>query len=184
MTGITHKRKRSGSKEPPLSTGMTGRLLLQLLVLLAAATLSAADDSGAWRFIRADGRVAVFLDAAAAVPAEGVVRRTTVKRLFASPDERAYALDTLEIDCGADTFRYLNVVLYDRDGYVVNRYTLSDQPAQVPAASYLATVRNLVCGRSPSPPTATSSLTRLLPPIFSPIPPEIRCGRMATQGTR
>ena len=162
---------------------MTGRLLVQLLALLAGGTVPAA-DSGAWRFIRADGRVAVFLDTAAAVPAEGAIRRTTIKRLFTAPDERAYALDILELDCRADTFRYLDIVLYDRDGDVVNRYNVSDQPAQVPPASYLATVSNLVCDRSSSPTTATSSLTRLLPPIFSPIPPEIRCGRPATPGTR
>ena len=60
-------------------------------------------------------------------------------------DERAYALDLLELDCGHDRYRYREILIYDRDDLLMHRYQLTDQFCPVPADSAVSLTRAAVC---------------------------------------
>lgn len=118
--------------------------LIAVFTMLSAGTHHPAAAETGWRPLRDDGRVVTELGPARTTSA--TTREATIRRTFRTDDERAYAIDTLELDCTKRTYRYLDIVIYDRDGDVMHRYHLSDQPAAVPAASYLADALRMVCG--------------------------------------
>jgi hypothetical protein len=129
---------------------MNALFLFSALVLLASGSASPPQD-GSRLLLRNDGLTATYLEGSTA--AAGTVRSLTIRRVFRGPGEHAYALDRLELDCAAGTYRYRDIVIYDRDDDVVNRYQLTDQPATIAPESYLETARHAVCG-APSAPAA------------------------------
>jgi len=139
------------------------RLSLVLLagVLLASGpAASGAETAGQWRQIHADGRTVHFLDTAS-IAAGGDVVTCRIKRLFTGEDERAYALDTLQIHCRQDQYRYTAILIYDRDDLLMHRYRLTDQYCPVPAESVVSRVRDSVCRKPPAAPAAIRDQSRV-----------------------
>ncbi len=117
--------------------------LIITLTLLAGNVPQPAAAAPVWRPLHDDGRVVCELG-----PVQrpsSTTRVAQIRRTFRVPGERAYAVDTLEFDCADGSYRYRAIVIYDRDGMVVNRYHPTDQPLPVPAASYLADALKTVC---------------------------------------
>jgi hypothetical protein len=118
-------------------------LLLTVTLAMPVGSVPSCDAAeGGWRPLHDGSRVLVELGAATGPSA---ARRTDLRRTFRVEDERAYAIDTIEFNCTDRTYRYLDIVIYDRDGDVMHRYHLSDQPAPVPSASYLADALRMIC---------------------------------------
>jgi hypothetical protein len=124
------------------------RLLSALLAFSLAANGIASAEAGSWVTVRDDPRITYQLDITTlrGTPAS---RTITMRRLFKVRDERAYALDTLEIDCLTNQYRFRDIVIYDSDHLVTHRYRLTDQFCPVPPGSYLASVRTTACSDRP-----------------------------------
>ena len=104
-----------------------------------------AHGDGQWRLLRQDGRVCYLLDTASSGLTSSAPRVLRIRREFKEPGERSYAQDSLEIDCRKGLYRFKEIVLYDRDDDVVNRYRLTDDFSPIPLASFIAEARDVVC---------------------------------------
>ena len=87
-----------------------------------------------------------FMEKGAAARSTAGSREVRLKRLFREPHgERAYSLDTMEIDCGRNLYRYTLVVIHDRDDDVMHRYRLSDQFTPITPGTIPGRVKEVVC---------------------------------------
>jgi hypothetical protein len=127
---------------------MTVRLPVFVLLCslaLPAAVPAAADDPGWRRLLERDGIVTLLATTPPETTADGT-RLVRLRRDFsARGDERAYALDQLELDCGRDLYRYREILIYDRDGLLMHRYRLTDQFGPVPADTAVSLARTTAC---------------------------------------
>ncbi|BDV42875.1 hypothetical protein GURASL_17980 [Geotalea uraniireducens] len=105
-----------------------------------------AGAAGDWLPLGSAGAVRLSLRLITEAPRQPAGRRLVeVRRDFPPGDDRCYALDRVELDCRSGTYRYTGIVLYDRDGEVVNRYRPADQFVPIPAGSYLSRCHTLAC---------------------------------------
>jgi len=119
--------------------------LLPIFCLLAAAGAAPPAADGSWLMLRDDDRTTYRLDLSSpdGPPASRTCR---IRRTFKVHDERAYALDTVEIDCLRNSYRYRTILVFDSDDLLMHRYTLTDQFCGIPGDSFLNRVREEVCG--------------------------------------
>lgn len=116
-----------------------------LTLLLLPALLWGADE-GEWLRLAEDGRMIHFMEKRPPVRSVSGTAAVRLKRLFRETyAERAYSVDTLEIDCGRNLYRYMEIVIHDRDGDVMHRYRLTDQLVPVMSGTIPGRVRELVC---------------------------------------
>ena len=131
---------------------LTGGRRLWAAAGLFLLTGSAWGGEARWQTISENDRQRVLLAAEPPARTASGTYGVRLKRVFTGePEERAYALDDLEIDCGVGTYRYTSVVIFDRDDDVMHRYRLTDQFCPVPPGSYLQTVRKLICPEKAEP---------------------------------
>lgn len=118
--------------------------LLSMFCLIAASGVSPASADSSWLTLRDDERTTYRLDltSLAGPPASRTCR---IRRTFKVNDERAYAVDTVEIDCLRNNYRYKTILIYDRDDLLMHRYALTDQFCGIPEDSFLNRVRDEVC---------------------------------------
>jgi len=106
-------------------------------------------NDGPWIRLAEDSRMVYLLERGAPARSTTGTRTVRLKRAFREPYvERAYALDTMEIDCGRSLYRYTQIVIFDRDDDVMHRYRLTDQLAPVEPGSIPGRVKELVCTAS------------------------------------
>ena len=104
-----------------------------------------AEGEAVWRLLQDDRRVSYLLDMTSLGKGGAAIRKLGIRRVFKVPDEWVYAQDVLEIDCLNDLYRFRDITLFDRDDDVVHRYRLTDEFTAIPAASYIAVARRLLC---------------------------------------
>ncbi|WP_298437474.1 hypothetical protein [Geobacter sp.] len=119
-----------------------------VLFLAQAAAGPVRGEDGKWLPLQEDARV-VWLMEEAPARAAGPVRTIRLKRIFKGGWEgRAYSVDTLELDCARNLYRYTELVIRDAEDDVFHRYRLHDQFCPVPPETAINRARAAVC---PSP---------------------------------
>ena len=126
------------------------RIIALGIFLFLAGIVAAGGSDERWIMLSDGAQTSTLLDRT------GTYRTSTgsvlcrLKRLFKGGDERAYATDSLEVDCQRNRYRYRDILIYDRDDLLMHRYRLTDQFGPIPPGSDLERVRNLVCPDKPS----------------------------------
>ncbi len=115
------------------------------LILLLPSLLWGKDD-GEWLRLAEEGRMVHFMEKGPPARSASGLTAVRLKRLFREGfGERASSLDTIEVDCGRNLYRYTEIVIVDRDGDVMHRYRLTDQFVPVMSGSIPGRVRELAC---------------------------------------
>jgi hypothetical protein len=129
---------------------LTGGRWLWAAAGLFLLTGSAWGGEARWQAITENDRQRVLLAMEPPARTSAGSYGVRLKRVFTGESEEwAYALDSLEIDCGVGTYRYTSIVIFDRDDDVMHRYRFTDQFCPVPPGSYLETVQGLICRKQP-----------------------------------
>lgn len=127
-----------------------GRMMIAVLCAMPVMAVVSQGAENGWLTLREDGRVVWQMERAPAKDA-GARRTVNLKRIFKGGwEERAYSIDTLELDCDAKRYRFTAMVIFDADGDVFHRYRLTDQPAPAPPGSVIEEALQHTCLPNPA----------------------------------
>lgn len=141
---------------PSAATAITGCIMDRMRTgalgafLFLAGIVAAEGSDERWTMLSDGARTSTLLDRTGTGRTPDGTVFCRLKRLFTVEDEHSYAMDSLELDCRRNQYRYRAILIYDRDDLLMHRYRLTDQFAPIPAGSDLEKARNLICPASTS----------------------------------